>query len=1018
MVENRCSVQREGVYRWFSGLNSAQRAEFLCGLLDLCVPIELRFLGSCLEDLARKDYHSLRDAEIKANNPADLSNLTNITDEVVRSKLLISLALLSSDNREAAGVLFRTLTHIDSIINNYGLQLNDGQTEEQFLLLFTMASNHPAFSFHQKQVLRQELTQIQEIMQVPCGEQQPVTGGCGGTGALATLSSATSIPTYISAPTHSSRQAGCPCCHKTMHQEIRAGQGNAGMPSISYQELPVKVHVGNPSKVNIERVELRGVTYDGEKPHEYILEVTWSDSSVSTVSRTHQEVLDFFSQVSRLFPDESLEKFLPQSSGFDQTPELDPRCLTTLPSHILKHYQARLFFNTAPIATTLSPPPSASLGCLLQYRGANRAVCGVASVQPVMSVHNSIQPRSPTQLPPLPPQGTVPILPPGGVGVVGGENSSPLPGHLQNPGPPQQSSPEQNGILDWLRKLRLHKYYPVFKQLTMEEFLGLTEEDLNKYDLTQGAKKKLKTQLELQNREKMEKRFMLSQFPVSCSGIARVSPSSHIGPVAHAHSSCNTELRVEVETSVPPLPRDSSFSSGYSSAPSSPMTPHSLSVSREGAFDRTKEPHRRMESVSGLDPGEKDRACVLLNTAVTTGPSRPTAQVLPVQNDPTSCLSHMSVLPPSLPLLSTGRILSPARKPRPPPLCPDERSRPLGSGVSVGLRLENMFPGLSVDSVGSPSLLQDSVGHRGTAGVTLLRSPPVLMVETSTALTSTSNTLHHVSHPPLHLQVSPSRPRAVHYPYPSSSSSLSPSSKSAFPSGSGIPMGTASSVPMAAVPGQTYCLNSSGAVRASSSPSSTETSCYSAATGPAPSSSGSAPIASGSASNSSGSAQISSACVCSSCGCSGNCGSYGALPASYAGYFQHPLSGTSVFTLGPLLHLSPLLAGSSTASPFPYPLVAPPPYNSSVSLSHDTPGQQGLVLPPMQGFLGAGTNVYQPHGLLGDGVHRKPGSLSCYNCGVAGHRAQECKQPPMDAAQQGTFRLKYAPKSDSQDSGD
>lgn len=166
MVESRSCVQREGVYRWFSSLTSAQRVEFLCGLLDLCVPIELRFLGSCLEDLARKDYHSLRDAEIKANNPADLSGLTNITDEVVRSKLLVSLALLGSDNREAAGVLYRTLTHIDTVINNYGLALNDGRTEEQFLLLFTMASNHPAFSFNQKQVLRQQLSQIQHILQV------------------------------------------------------------------------------------------------------------------------------------------------------------------------------------------------------------------------------------------------------------------------------------------------------------------------------------------------------------------------------------------------------------------------------------------------------------------------------------------------------------------------------------------------------------------------------------------------------------------------------------------------------------------------------------------------------------------------------------------------------------------------------------------------------------------------------------------------------------------------------------
>lgn len=176
MVESRSSVQREGVYRWFSCLSSAQRAEFLCGLLDLCVPVELRFLGSCLEDLARKDYHSLRDAEIRANNPADLSSLTNITDEVVRSKLLVSLALLGSDSREAAGVLFRTLTHIDTVINNYGLALDDGRTEEQFLLLFTMASNHPAFSFHQKQVLRQQLGQIQEVLQVRASSGSEVQG--------------------------------------------------------------------------------------------------------------------------------------------------------------------------------------------------------------------------------------------------------------------------------------------------------------------------------------------------------------------------------------------------------------------------------------------------------------------------------------------------------------------------------------------------------------------------------------------------------------------------------------------------------------------------------------------------------------------------------------------------------------------------------------------------------------------------------------------------------------------------
>ncbi|XP_055047780.2 zinc finger CCHC domain-containing protein 14 [Misgurnus anguillicaudatus] len=976
MVENRCFVQREDVYRWFSVLSSAHRAEFLCGLLDLCVPIELRFLGSCLEDLARKDYHSLRDAEIKANNPADLANLTNITDEVVRSKLLVSLALLSSDNRVAAGVLFRTLTHIDTIINNYGLQLNDGQTGEQFLLLFTMASNHPAFSFHQKQVLRQELTQIQEILQVTVGEA-PSTSHGGGASGLAT----STFPSYIT--TFNSCQTGCPCCTKTMQREVTGGQTDEGLgpeimppsPSLICQEMPLKAQTGKPSKVYVERIDLR-VTPKPDKPTEYILEALWSDSTRSTVSKTSQEVLEFISQLAQLFPDECLEKLLPPMAGLDSAQELDPLCLTSLPPHVLKHDKVCLFFSTS---SAPQLPVSTNLGCLLQYRGANRPICGVASIQPVLGIHTSLPQNSPAHLPPLPPQTAVAILP--NSAVTMGEGSPPQ-SHLPNHVPQHQqsqSSPEQSGILDWLRKLRLHKYYPVFKQLTMEEFLALTEEDLNKYDLTQGAKKKLKTQLELQ-KEKLEKRYVVSQFPVSCGGVARVTPSSHMGPLTHTGST-GTELRVDVENSSLPIPRDSSSSSGYSSAPTSPMTP----LSRDASFDRVKDPLRRLES--GLDTVEKERSCFLLNPAVSTGPSRPTAQVLPVQNDP----SHMSLPSPSLPLLSPGRILNSPRKPHPPPLCSEERPKPMGSGVAMGVRLESVFTGLSID--GSP-------GHQELSGsrvpLTVLRSPPGLMVETSTSLTSTSNTLHHISQPPLHLQVSFSSPRTGSYPFSTTSSCPSSisSTRPSYSPVSGVPIAAASSIPMAAVPGNTYCVNSTPASTPTSSPASTETSAFASVQA-----------------NSSNSS--SSLCVCSSCGCSGNCGSYGPLPVSYAGYFPHPFSGTSVFTLGPLLHFSPLLTGSGTGSPFSYPLVAPPIYNSS--LSHDS--QQNIVLPPVQGFLGGGGGVYQPHGMMGNG-HKKTGNVSCYNCGLSGHRAQDCKQPAMDSAQQGTFRLKYSPQSDSQDSGD
>ncbi|KAK2841875.1 hypothetical protein Q5P01_012075 [Channa striata] len=1164
MVESRNCVQREGVYRWFSSLSSAQRTEFLCGLLDLCVPIELRFLGSCLEDLARKDYHSLRDAEIKANNPADLSGLTNITDEVVRSKLLVSLALLGSDNREAARVLYRTLTHIDTVIINYGLTLNDGRTEEQFLLLFTMASNHPAFSFHQKQVLRQQLGHIQDILQVSSGggAEAQAAGPAGDRTAicytqpqhhyhhqttslpLAQLSPAAGPPpdastAYLPLPACHPCNTHCTCCHKRQTREsssvsgsvsgVAMGRGDQAVgqelapphpelppPAPSPPPLqPPPPHLppslpagqgqdaaassknpqGKAGKVVIERVVLRRMTTKSDDTSEYRFEVSWSDGFVSSVVRTQQEVAELLDQLSQAFPDEGVEKFLPQSM------ELDPRCLTALPCHVLQHQSVQLFFTstrplspnfptsltplpssppTAPVAPTCPFTSSSNLCCLVQH-SASRAVYRVTSDPPVISTHSSVLTRSaphlspiPPPLPPsIPPPQPSPLLPPlpalssqGSMAAGGDTSLQPHPhsqshlysqpplhsqhhlhsqtssqssgqpqslhlshshsashshsqtlsysqphsqsrshSHTQPPMQTQSNTPEQNGILDWLRRLRLHKYYPVFKQLTMEEFLALTEEDLNKYDLTQGAKKKLKTQLELQksaDREmKMEKR--------PCGGIARVMPSSHMGPPPTHPTSSAGELRVEVEA-VPhhhPVSTDNSSSSGYSSSSCSPRTP----LCCDSTFDRNRDIHRRVSGPDAAGAGlEKDRSCLfMLNSS---GPSRPTAQVLPVQTDTAPPLPPFSLpqspyhpqpsYPQTLlsPVSNPARILASPRKPRPPPLCTEDRTKPLGSGlpgagagfspglsVGVGVRLENLIPGLNVDG---SSALQDSVVCRGLAGGSV-----GLMVETSSALTSTSNSLHHVSQPPLHFHLSSSSsPSPSGYytcPPTSSSSSFSspcPSSKSGSQTGSSsgggsfVSMATGSSVPVATVPVNTY---------------------YPSQPIPSPS-----PSPSSVASVEHSSSHAASMCVCSSCGCRGNCRTYGALPGyAAAGYLQPFSAGPSLFTLGPLLHLSPLIASSSTAgsgTPFSYPMMVPPPLYRHSPVSQDQ--QQGF------GF-------YQPHGLMGNGGQKRAvGNLSCYNCGANGHRAEDCKQAPMDSTQQGTFRLKYAPRSDSKDSGD
>ncbi|KAH0520777.1 Zinc finger CCHC domain-containing protein 2 [Microtus ochrogaster] len=199
--------EQERVYEWFGlVLGSAQRLEFMCGLLDLCNPLELRFLGSCLEDLARKDYHYLRDSEAKANGLSDPGSLADFREPAVRSRLIVYLALLGSENREAAGRLHRLLPQVDAVLRSLratraegsrgsvedepggdgeqdakkdGLGLEGGgcaelgtggglgfRAQEELLLLFTMASLHPAFSFHQRVTLREHLERLRSALRV------------------------------------------------------------------------------------------------------------------------------------------------------------------------------------------------------------------------------------------------------------------------------------------------------------------------------------------------------------------------------------------------------------------------------------------------------------------------------------------------------------------------------------------------------------------------------------------------------------------------------------------------------------------------------------------------------------------------------------------------------------------------------------------------------------------------------------------------------------------------------------
>ncbi|CAF3313337.1 unnamed protein product [Rotaria socialis] len=178
-------LNQEEIHRYFNHLSGAKRIEFLYGLLHLCQPLELRYLGTCLEEIARKDYEYLYHAEQKTNHlsstqtvsssstssvsssneqdnqPVELSSdeKLDLTDQFTRAHAIVDIALLWAKNRACAIRLFRRLKASESV-NLVDLLLErddlDERTMDEILIIFCLASNHPAFSFD----MRTQMSQI------------------------------------------------------------------------------------------------------------------------------------------------------------------------------------------------------------------------------------------------------------------------------------------------------------------------------------------------------------------------------------------------------------------------------------------------------------------------------------------------------------------------------------------------------------------------------------------------------------------------------------------------------------------------------------------------------------------------------------------------------------------------------------------------------------------------------------------------------------------------------------------
>lgn len=135
----------------FGTLSPHQRIDVLSGLLQMCLGPELRFIGSVVVDLCKKDYIYLREQENKANKPEELASLKqNPTDiKNLQQSMALNLALLHTDNTHCASIVF------DILENNMKQAFSittatEKESVDIILLVLTMAMRHPAFTFYQR----------------------------------------------------------------------------------------------------------------------------------------------------------------------------------------------------------------------------------------------------------------------------------------------------------------------------------------------------------------------------------------------------------------------------------------------------------------------------------------------------------------------------------------------------------------------------------------------------------------------------------------------------------------------------------------------------------------------------------------------------------------------------------------------------------------------------------------------------------------------------------------------------
>ncbi|GAB6021640.1 hypothetical protein CHUAL_004224 [Chamberlinius hualienensis] len=321
---------KEEVFFWFRHLDAASRLSLLHGLLHLCHPVELRFVGNCLEDLCKKDYITLKDREIKSNNGTELQKLNDLKDDAVRTQLILACALLQASNRVCATTIFNTL--LANLPLNYDENVNEKTSRiiNEIILLMNMVIMHPAFNYEQKSTIELHLKQFQ----VNCSIQRNTNIVSGNESEYAnrqlfynhnqvsgvvpsTVHPPQTLCHYICDPPPSTVETSYPtttCCSLASSSESTSSSSRGSTCSAK--------SFANSPKAQIKTLELKNfqskkkTTKNPKTPIEYRILVTWSNGEVTEICKTHQDLVNFHQQLIS-FQDEPghKERYIPYFLG-------------------------------------------------------------------------------------------------------------------------------------------------------------------------------------------------------------------------------------------------------------------------------------------------------------------------------------------------------------------------------------------------------------------------------------------------------------------------------------------------------------------------------------------------------------------------------------------------------------------------------------------------------------------------------------------------------------------------------